>query len=76
MTARVQSVSSFVVSPCGQRLLGCSRVADFEDLTNATLLNEAVGPNVDAVLSSSKCVLGLALLCAGHEAVIVQLNVA
>ena len=56
MSARVQSVSPYVVSPCGQKLLNCSREATFADnLSNATLLAEEAGPFVDAVLTSDKC---------------------
>ena len=48
-------VSSFVVSPCGQRLLAaCKRVAlDYSQLSDEELLTKAVGGFTDGVLASA-----------------------
>lgn len=57
LTDRVHDVSEYVVSPCGQALLACptgNRASpDFMDLSNSTLLEEAIGGSVDGMLSSS-----------------------
>lgn len=53
VTDRVYDVSSYVVSPCGQKLLECNRTApNALDLGNTSLLEATVGPYVDGVLTT------------------------
>ncbi|KAL4424905.1 hypothetical protein ABPG77_002128 [Micractinium sp. CCAP 211/92] len=53
---RVHDVSPYVTSPCGQALLACpGRTSpDFSTLSNATLLDAAVGGTVDGVVVSEE----------------------
>lgn len=53
---RVHDVSPYVTSACGQALLTCpGRTSpDFSTLSNATLLDAAVGGSVDGVLASEQ----------------------
>ena len=51
---RVQSVSSFAVEACGQKLLSCGKVAvSSTSLKNSTLLASKVDPLVDGLVSSA-----------------------
>lgn len=51
---RVNDVSSFVTSACGQKILGCGREGpDAMALDNTTMLDETVGPSVDGLLTSA-----------------------
>lgn len=54
VTERVYDVSSYVVSPCGQKLLECNRTApNALDLGNTSMLEASVGPYVDGVLTTA-----------------------
>ncbi|KAI7839391.1 hypothetical protein COHA_006792 [Chlorella ohadii] len=58
LTDRVHDVSPYVSAPCGQALLECpggsSRISpDFMQLSNATYLEEAVGPITDGLMATS-----------------------
>lgn len=51
---RVQSVSPYTTSACGEKLLACNLTApDAMQLDNTTMLQDTVGPYVDGVLVSS-----------------------
>lgn len=51
---RVNDVSTFVTSACGQKILECGRVGpDAMTLDNNTMLEETVGPSIDGLLTSA-----------------------
>jgi len=52
---RVQSVSPYETSACGQQLLACPdhTAPDFFQLGNTSMLQSTVGPSIDSILSSS-----------------------
>lgn len=51
---RVDDVSQFVTSPCGQKILACNHTSpDAMKLGNATYLKETLGPQIDGILTSS-----------------------
>lgn len=58
LTDRVHDVSPFVSAPCGQALLECpggsARLSpDFMQLSNATYLEEALGPITDGLMATT-----------------------